>query len=89
MSIDKRIMDAVFNTQHRVGDIGFTCIVGSAALRLHDGLPLNPDSDIDCVFLLNGSASLEESVTRLLVVLYGTLGNSGVSMINSGVGAPL
>lgn len=82
-------MAAVFNTQYLVGDIGFTCIVGSAALRLHGGLPLNPDSDIDSVFLLNGSASLEESVTRLLVMLYGTLGNSGVSMINSGVGAPL
>ena len=83
MSIDPRIMAAVFGTQHLVGDIGFTCIVGSAALRLHGGLPLNPDSDIDCVFLLNGAASLEESVTRLLVMLYGTLGNSGMSMKNS------
>ena len=89
MNIDPRIMAAVFGTQHLVGDIGFTCIVGSAALRLHGGLPLNPDSDIDCVFLLNGAAPLEESVTRLLVMLYGTLGNSGMSMKNSGVGAPL
>lgn len=83
MNIDPRIRNAVIGTQHLVGDIGFTCIVGSAALRLHGGLPLNPDSDIDCVFLLNGAASLEESVTRLLVMLYGTLGNSGMSMKNS------
>ena len=76
-------MTAVFGTQYLVGDIGFTCIVGSAALRLHGNQPLNPDSDIDCVFLLNGKASLEESVTRLLVMLYGTLGNSGMSMKNS------
>jgi len=96
MSINPRIMAAVFNTQYLVGDIGFTCIVGSAAIRLHRGLPLNPDSDIDCVFLLNGTASLGESVTNLLVMLYGTLGNSGMSMINSGMsminsreGAPL
>jgi hypothetical protein len=82
-------MAAVFNTQYLVGNIGFTCIVGSAALRLHGGLPLNPDSDIDSVFLLNGEASLEESVTNLLVMLYGTLGNSGMSMINSREGAPL
>jgi hypothetical protein len=50
---------------------------------------LNPDSDIDSVFLLNGEALLEESVTKLLVMLYGTLGNSGMSMINSREGAPL
>jgi hypothetical protein len=82
-------MAAVFGTQYLVGDIGFTCIVGSAALRLHGGLPLNPDSDIDSVFLLNGEALLDESVTKLLVMLYETLGNSGMSMINSREGAPL
>ena len=67
---------------------GTTCVIGSAALRLHANAPLNPKSDIDSVVVLNGSLSLEFCVANIVSKLYSLIGNSNKKASSVGLTRP-